>query len=95
MAIRHRRNSLFYKTVRGAAVGDLYMSLIHTSYFSAADPFDYLTQLQRNHDRVAAAPGDWMPWNYRQQLVSPEPRPDSTGSPPTSARLPTAHPPPS
>ncbi|MCY2991432.1 MAG: transposase, partial [Planctomycetota bacterium] len=29
MAIRHRKNSLFYKTLRGAAVGDLYMSLIH------------------------------------------------------------------
>ena len=28
MAIRHRKNSLFYKTMRGAEVGDLYMSLI-------------------------------------------------------------------
>ena len=68
MAIRHRKNSLFYKTMRGAEVGDLYMSLIHTCYFCGADPFDYLTQLQRNGDRVRAAPGDWMPWNYRQQL---------------------------
>ena len=34
MAIRHRKNSLFYKTLRGAAVGDLYMSLIHTCYLS-------------------------------------------------------------
>jgi len=28
MAIRHRKNSLFYKTQRGADVGDLYMSLV-------------------------------------------------------------------
>ena len=30
MAIRHRKNSLFYKTLRGARVGDIFMSLIHT-----------------------------------------------------------------
>lgn len=72
MAIRHRRNSLFYKTLRGAKVGDVYMSLIHTCYFAGADPFDYLTQLQRHHERVSATPGDWMPWNYQQQLASAE-----------------------
>jgi len=69
MAIRHRKNSYFYKTPRGASVGDLYMSLIDTCYLSGADPFDYLTALQRNHERVRAAPGDWLPWNYRQQLA--------------------------
>jgi hypothetical protein len=68
MAIRHRRNSLFYKTMQGAAVGDLYMTLIHTCYLCGADPFHYLTELQRNGDRVTAAPGDWLPWNYRKQL---------------------------
>jgi transposase len=68
MAIRHRKNSLFYKTLYGAYVGDLYMSLIHTCYFSKADPYDYLTQLQRNAERVAAAPADWLPWTYQQQL---------------------------
>jgi hypothetical protein len=72
MAIRHRRNSLFYKTMTGADVGDLYMSLIHTCYLSGADPFDYLTELQRNLERVRAAPGDWLPWNYREQLTAAE-----------------------
>ena len=86
MAIRHRNNSLFYKTMRGANVGDLYMSLIHTCYFSAADPVDYLTQLQRNQDRVTATPADWMPWNYRQQLASTKPAVESNCST-------TAHPP--
>ena len=80
MAIRHRNNSLFYKTMRGAAVGDLYMSLIHTCYLCGANPFDYLTQLQRNHDRVHAAPGAWMPWNYQQQLGTANHSPDSGSS---------------
>ncbi len=69
MSIRHRRNSLFYKTERGAKAGDAYMSLIHTCQHSRVDPFEYLTQLQRHHERVAASPADWLPWNYQQQLA--------------------------
>jgi transposase len=42
-AIRHRKNSLFYKTENGAGVGDLFMSLIHTCELNGANPFDYLT----------------------------------------------------
>jgi len=68
MAIRHRKNSLFYKTQRGADVGDVYMSLIHTCYFAGADPFHYLTELQRNEHKVKADPARWLPWNYRDQL---------------------------
>ncbi len=30
MAIRYGKNSMFYKTQRGASVGDIYMSLTHT-----------------------------------------------------------------
>jgi len=55
-AILHRKNSLFYKTVNGARVGDLYMSLIHTCELSGANPFDYLTQLQRHADELAQNP---------------------------------------
>jgi len=66
MAILHRKNSLFYKTDTGAGVGDLYMSLIHTCQLNAADPFDYLTQLQRHTKEVRAHPEQWMPWNYRR-----------------------------
>jgi transposase len=69
MSIKHRKNSLFYKTQRGAQTGDIYMSLIHTCQQAQADPFDYLTQLQRHHARVIESPADWLPWNYRQQLA--------------------------
>jgi hypothetical protein len=66
------------------------MSLIHTCYLSGADPFDYLTQLQRNHDRVQAAPGDWMPWNYQRQLTTAEHSPESAHSSPSNADMTTA-----
>ena len=68
-AILHRRNSLFYKTLNGADVGDLYMSLIHTCELNEANPFDYLTELQRHTEELAAKPAEWMPWNYREALT--------------------------
>ena len=64
-AILHRKNALFYKTRNGARVGDLLMSLIYTCQLNRANPFDYLTRLQRHADAVAACPRLWMPWNYR------------------------------
>lgn len=67
-AIRHRRNSLFYKTNHGAHVGDLFMSLIHTCELGGVNPFDYLTELDRHADEAAVNPQHWMPWNYRQTL---------------------------
>jgi transposase len=68
MSIRHRKNSLFYKTQRGADVGDLYMSLIYTCELSQVDPTPYLTALQRHAERVIERPQDWLPWNYHEQI---------------------------
>jgi transposase len=67
-AILHRKNSLFYKTETGAEVGDLFMSLIHTCELNDANPFDYLTELQKHAAELAKKPTAWMPWNYRQTL---------------------------
>jgi hypothetical protein len=67
-AILHRKNSLFYLTENGAEVGDLFMSLIHTCELCGANPFDYLTQLQRHADELKESPSQWMPWNYRNTL---------------------------
>jgi transposase len=70
LAIRHRKNSLFYRTPRGARVGDIFMSLIHTCRLCKGNPFHYLTELERHAKDVAARPGEWMPWNYRQTLAA-------------------------
>jgi transposase len=62
--VLHRKNALFYKTMHGAEVGDLFMSLIHTCALNAVNAFDYLTQVLRNPVEVAADPVRWLPWNY-------------------------------
>ena len=67
-AVLHRKNALFYKTMNGAQVGDLFMSLIHTCQLCGGNSFDYLTELQRHAGELKARPADWMPWNYRETL---------------------------
>jgi transposase len=72
-AILHRKNALFYKTRNGARVGDLFMSLIYTCQLNQANPFDYLTELQRHADALAVRPELWLPWNYRDTLTRASP----------------------
>ena len=79
-AILHRKNALFYRTLNGAQVGDLFMSLIHTCQLCGANSFDYLVELQRHAQELAARPAEWMPWNYRETLAR-------SASPPDSERL--------
>jgi len=68
-AILNRRNALFYKTLNGAAVGDLFMSLIHTCELNDINPFGYLTALLRHAGRLKQNPSAWLPWNYREAVA--------------------------
>jgi hypothetical protein len=65
-AILHRKNSLSYKTERGARVGDLFMSLVQTCRLNRINPFAYLLTLVRKAQEVEANPTRWMPWNFHQ-----------------------------
>lgn len=67
--VLHRKNSLFYRNAEGAAVGDLFMSIIQTCQLNKVDPFDYLTQVLRHASAVAANPGLWLPWTYKETLM--------------------------
>ena len=67
-AVLHRKNALFYKTQIGADVRDLFMSIIHTCRLNDANPFDYLTALEKHESEVTRQPEEWMPWNYSEQL---------------------------
>jgi transposase len=68
-AILHRRNSLFFKTLNGARVADIFMSLIHTAELCHVEPFDYLVALQRHSAATLLEPAAWMPWNYTEALA--------------------------
>ena len=67
-AILHRKNSLSFKTLKGARVGDVNMSLIHTCELNQVNPFAYLMALQQHAADIAKSPAAWLPWNYRQTM---------------------------
>jgi hypothetical protein len=69
-AIIHRKNSLFYRSIGGSLVGDMYMTLIYTCELNGVDAFDYLNALQLNAQSVARSPGDWMPWTYKESAAA-------------------------
>jgi transposase len=66
--VLHRENTLFYWTLNGAQVGDLFMSLIHSSQLCGANSLGYLAELQRHARELTVNPAEWMPWYYRQNL---------------------------
>lgn len=80
-AIRHRNNSLFYKTESGAEAGDILMSLIQTAIQAEVNPFLYLTALQKNQAAVAEHPEQWFPWNYAETLKTLDPAKPAGPSP--------------
>ena len=57
-----------YKTLNGARIGDIQMSLIHTCELNGVNPFDYFMALEPHAEAVAKAPTCWFPWNYRQAI---------------------------
>lgn len=95
MAILHRKNSYFYKTMRGAAVGDLFMSIIHTCRLNDVNPFDYLVALLKHIDRVQEQPAEWLPWNYKvalNALTSSQAATEAPQAAPTTDHCPEAPP---
>lgn len=67
-AILHRKNSLSYKTLHGARIGDIHMSLIHTCELNRVNPFEYLMALQQHAAQVRKDPTQWLPWCYQQNI---------------------------
>ena len=68
-AVLNRKNAMFYKTINGAQIGDLYMSIIHTCELNGVNPFDYLVALgQQSAQELSDNAAEWMPWNYRRRL---------------------------
>jgi transposase len=73
LIILNRKNALFFKTVNGAKVGDLFMGIIHTCRLNNVNPFDYLTKIQKHISEVVKAPEKWMPWNYKVMVKTTNP----------------------
>jgi hypothetical protein len=60
-----RKNSLFFKTEHGAAVGDMLASLIQTCRLNRVNAWDYLVWIIRNKSDARHNPQSFLPWNYK------------------------------
>jgi len=69
-AIQHRKNSLSFKTLRGALVGDFFMSVIQTCRLNCVNPVAYLAALRKHAKAALKNPAAWLPWNYHQALAA-------------------------
>jgi transposase len=67
--ILHRKNSLHYRTTRGAMVGDLFMSVTETCRTNGVNPFEYMLAVVGNAAAAKANPQKWMPWNFQVALA--------------------------
>jgi hypothetical protein len=67
--IRGRKTSHFYKTVNGADVANVLISLIATTAQAKENSYDYLLALQKNRNKIKTNPSVWLPWTYRETLV--------------------------
>ncbi len=72
--ILHRKNALFFKTLHGAYIGDMFMSIIYTCHLNDINAFDYLSCITENHNLLTKAPEKWMPWNYNQMVAALTPK---------------------
>jgi len=70
LAIRTRKNAMFHKSLHGAYVASLLLSLIATCELANKNPVQYLIVLQEHKSDVFKHPNLWLPWNYESTLMS-------------------------
>jgi transposase len=60
-----RKNSMFFKTEHGAAVGDILSSLIRTCRLNGVNAWDFLVTIVRNKKDARTNPDLYLPWTYK------------------------------
>jgi transposase len=68
LAIRQRKNSLFYATEHSAYIASVLTSVIATCVQAGVNALDYLVVLPEHRHEVFAHPRAWLPWNYQAAL---------------------------
>jgi hypothetical protein len=69
LAIRQRKNSLFYATEHSAYIASILTSVIATCVQAGVNVVEYLVAIQEHRQEVRATPRAWLPWNYEAALV--------------------------
>ncbi len=68
--IRHRKNSLFFKTQLGATVADILTTILFTAKANSINSVEYLKNLLLHQVHWKENPENWLPWNYLATMNS-------------------------
>jgi transposase len=71
LAIRQRKNSLFYATEHSAYVASMLTSLVATCIHAGVNALEYLVALQEHRPAVFRDPAAWLTWTYQAGLAPP------------------------
>jgi transposase len=66
-----RKNSLFFKTEHGAAVGDILASLIMTCRLGGINAWEYLVTIIHHRKDARRNPHLYLPWTYKKDEAEP------------------------
>jgi hypothetical protein len=69
VAIRNRKAAMFYRTRYSAHIGGMLTSIIYTCVLNNVNPYKYLIDVQQNAAAILKNPRQWLPWNYKQNLI--------------------------
>ncbi len=67
-----RKNALFFKTLVGAEMSDIIMSIGATAGFDGVDLFHYFVSILRYQKEVAQNPEAFLPWKYLKIIAELE-----------------------
>jgi hypothetical protein len=71
LAMRQRKNSLFYATDYSAYIASMLTSLMATCLHAGTNALDYGVALQEPRTAVFGDPAAWLPWNSQMNLAPP------------------------
>jgi transposase len=61
-----RKNALFFRTPRGAEVGDILQSVLQTCARHGVNTWEYLLAVRRHPRAVRDNPAAWLPWTWQR-----------------------------
>src|SRR3989338_6700595 len=67
-----RKNAMFFKTLAGAMMSDVIMSVGATAGFHDTNLFHYFVSVLRYQKEAASHPEQFLPWNYLETIVELE-----------------------
>src|SRR5208283_3694603 len=72
LVARHRKNAMFFMTLRGAWICDVILSVGATAGTAEINLYNYFVTILRYRDEVKMNPAAFLPWEYQKTVAQLE-----------------------